>query len=54
VIVTTPRFATPETVEPEAVLAVVDADGFAPDELLPVHPATTTENAATVPMSANC
>jgi hypothetical protein len=53
VIVTTPRFPRLETVEPEPVLAVV-AVGFAADELLPVHPATTTENAATAPMSANC
>jgi hypothetical protein len=44
-IVITPRFATPETGEAEVVLVV--------DDLLLVHPAATTENAATVPMSAN-
>ena len=45
--------ATLATAEPEPVLLVVDADNFAPAELLAVHPAATNENAAAVPISAN-
>jgi hypothetical protein len=52
-IVTTPPLAALDTAEPEPVLPVVDADAFAPGELLAVHPAATKENAATVPTSAN-
>src|ERR1700736_1746793 len=52
-IVTTPPFAALDPPAPEVVLPVVDADVFAPDELLPVHPAATNENAVTVPTSAN-
>ena len=52
-IVTTPPLAALATAEPEPVLPVVDADGFAPGEPLAVHPAATNENAAAVPISAN-
>jgi hypothetical protein len=52
--VTTPAFS-PDSDEPNEVpdeLVDGDADGFAPDELLPEHPAATADSAAITPTTA--